>query len=212
MSLTLAERKAKADLLGGGFERRVGDAIGVELREQSDGRILFTGWASVTEHPYTVGDFEETIARDAFKRTLSENPDVQLLVNHAGMPLARTRSGTMRLSEDQRGLRVEADLNPDDPDVKALVPKMRRKDLDGMSFAFKTTQQQWNEDYTKRRIIAVGLHKGDVSVVNQGANPAAAGELRAREEAAIEWAREVRESNRRLASQRERLALLRRGA
>jgi hypothetical protein len=48
---------------------------------------------------------------------------------------------------------------------------MERGDLDEMSFAFRVTRQEWNEDYTERWINEVNLSKGDVSIVNYGANP-----------------------------------------
>jgi phage head maturation protease len=41
-----------------------------------------------------------------------------------------------------------------------------------MSFAFRVTRQQWSPDYDQRDILEVDLHRGDVSVVNFGANPA----------------------------------------
>jgi HK97 family phage prohead protease len=134
----------------------------------------------VTEHAYEVGWFDEIIHRGAFAKTLSERPDVQLLVNHEGLPLARTLSGTLTLTEDDRGLKVDASLNPDDPDVKRLAPKVARGDIDQMSFGFTVVQQSWRyaEDQRDpdardlRHITEVSLHKGDVSVVNYGANDA----------------------------------------
>jgi HK97 family phage prohead protease len=95
---------------------------------------------------------------------------VVLLLNHEGLPLARTKSGTLRLAEDAQGLRVDADLEPDDPDVKGPIPKMRRGDLDSRSFAFRCTAQEWNEDRTQRRIKSLSLDRGDISVVTHPAN------------------------------------------
>ena len=40
-----------------------------------------------------------------------------------------------------------------------------------MSFAFRVVRQVWDEKYENREIEAVNLHRGDVSVVNMGANP-----------------------------------------
>jgi hypothetical protein len=48
---------------------------------------------------------------------------------------------------------------------------MERGDLDEMSFAFRVTRQEWNDAYTERWINEVNLNKGDVSIVNYGANP-----------------------------------------
>jgi HK97 family phage prohead protease len=125
-----------------------------------------------------VGAFEETFARGAFRQSLSNEPDVVLLINHEGLPLARTRSGTMTLSEDTRGLKVDAELDPSDPDVQALVPKMKRGDLTEMSFAFRATDDEWDARETKRLVRSATIHKGDVSMVTHGANTTAAGSVR----------------------------------
>ena len=153
-----------------------------ELRGDTAGDTLtLTGQASVVDHPYTVrdmfGEFRETIAEGAFDKTLSEGPDVVLLVNHEGLPLARTASGTLRLAADPH-LSVHATLDKNDPDVQRIETKMRRRDLSEMSFAFRVTRQEWDEDYTERRITEVNLNRGDVSVVNYGANDATASALR----------------------------------
>ncbi len=164
-------RDAVAERIKGTVERRELPAE-MELREVSDGSLRFSGYASTSETPYKVGPFEETFARGAFKRTLGEDPDVVLRVEHGGLPLARTRSGTMTLSEDVRGLRVDATLDPSDPDVQALLPKMKRKDLTEMSFAFRATDEEWDEKRTKRLVREATIHRGDVSIVTHGANHA----------------------------------------
>src|ERR1022692_465434 len=148
-------RRQHAEILDGVREVRRFIAGDIEIRETTDGTIRYTGYASVTGRGYEVGDFEETIARGAFKRTLSESPDVVLTINHGDggqLPLARTKSGTLTLTEDTRGLRVDADLNSRDPDVQALMPKLERHDVDEMSLAFRVTDQTWSEDYSQRAI------------------------------------------------------------
>ena len=79
----------------------------------------------------------------------------------------------MHLSEDSHGLRVEADLDDDDPDTKMLTRKMARGDIDGASMSFIATKQAWSDDYTQRTIQEASLDRGDVAICNQGANPAA---------------------------------------
>jgi HK97 family phage prohead protease len=175
-------RRRKAELLNKTRERRaytVRDRL--ELRESSsEGTLKFSGYACLVNHEYDVGFYVERVERGAFKRTLSESPDVQLLINHgeagSGMPIART-GHNMQLTEDVRGLRVDADLDADDPDVQLLARKMRGGLIDQMSFAFQVTDQQWNKDYTERSLRQVSLHRGDVSIVNQGANGATVAEI-----------------------------------
>src|ERR1700733_1932622 len=85
-------RRRIADRLKGTIEHREFDVGGLECRELDDGTLRMSGYGSVTEHPYEVGPFTETIRKGAFKRTLSEDPDVVLLYGHEGMPLARTKA------------------------------------------------------------------------------------------------------------------------
>lgn len=167
----------------GTIEQRNRPFEGLELRETPDGSggnlLRFRGYASVTESPYEMqdmlGDYTEVIRRGAFTKTLAEGADVPFKVNHAGLTLARTKSGTMRLSEDSTGLHVEADLDPRSPSVRDLQVAMERGDVDEMSFGFQVTRQQWSPDWTQRDITEVNLNKGDVSAVNYGANPATSG-------------------------------------
>jgi HK97 family phage prohead protease len=154
-----------------------------EVRADGDSLEL-AGYASVFDAPYDVyggperGGFTEVVDPDAFSRTLKEKPDVHLLINHEGMPLARTKSGTLQLATDNTGLKVNASLDRRDPDVQRLQTKMDRGDMDEMSFAFRTIRHEWNDDETERRMLEVSIHKGDVSVVNFGANPATSVKLR----------------------------------
>ena len=168
------------------FEHRMA-VTGFEFREASDSLTL-TGYASVYDAPYSMGWYTETVKPGAFKRSLGTKPDVTLLVNHAGLPLARTTSGTLTLDgEDSHGLRVQATLDPSDPDVQAIAPKMRRHDLSDMSFTFglMTDGDEWSHDMRQRTMRNLELNTGDVSVVTRGANPATSSSIRS-DEPAIE--------------------------
>lgn len=153
------------------------------MRETPNGTggndLTFTGYASVTETPYEMadmfGDYSEVISRGAFAKTLAEGADVPFKLNHAGMTLARTKSGTMDLSEDDTGLHVEARFDPKSPTIQDIRSAMERGDLDEMSFGFRIVRQEWSPDYMELRISEVNLNKGDVSLVNYGANPATGG-------------------------------------
>ncbi|MEU5424024.1 HK97 family phage prohead protease [Streptomyces olivoreticuli] len=177
--MDLSARDARPDRV----ERRNVPFRGVELRAKPDGTggdaLTFTGYACVTEQGYEMedwlGPYTEVVRSGAFTKTLSEGADVPFLVNHGGLTLARTKSGTMRLSEDDTGLYAEAGLDPASPHVQALRSAMDRGDVDEMSFGFWVTRQQWSPDYDQRDILEVNLNKGDVSIVNYGANPHTAG-------------------------------------
>jgi HK97 family phage prohead protease len=158
------------------FERRMA-VTGLEIRDDSDGFSL-NGYASTFDQPYDMGWYTESVDPGAFKRTLGQKPDVRLLINHDGLPLARTTSGTLTLDTDSKGLRVSAALDPTDPDVAALAPKMRRGDLNQMSFGFRTIEDIWENDMSKRTLRQLDLNNGDVSVVTYPANPNASVAIR----------------------------------
>lgn len=171
-----AERK-------GVVEKRSTAFRDVDLKSLANGTggetLTFRGYASVTETPYEMsdwlGDYTEVLRHGAFAKTLAERADVPFKINHGGLTLARTKSGTMRLAEDSTGLHVEADLDPTSSLVRDLQSAMDRGDVDEMSFAFMVMRQEWSPDFSQRDITEVNLNKGDVSVVNYGANPATGG-------------------------------------
>jgi phage head maturation protease len=96
----------------------------------------------------------------------------------------------MRLAEDSTGLHVEADLNPGQSAVRDLQIAMERGDVDEMSFGFRVVRQDWSPDYMSRSITEVNLNKGDVSVVNYGANPATGGLASLRGLDSVDWTEE----------------------
>jgi HK97 family phage prohead protease len=160
--------------------REVRELARVELRAE-DGVPVLDGYATVYDYPYDVaggpelGGFTEVIARGAAAKSAQE-ADVRLLVNHDGVPLARTKSKTLHLESDDIGLRVRAELDPANPVVQELRSAMDRGDVDEMSFAFRAVRNEWSSDYTLRTISEVKLF--DVSVVTYPANPATVTKLR----------------------------------
>lgn len=186
--------RAKADraTTGGGTERRA-YPVQLEVRAGKKGGKCRTieGYASVVDEPYQMydwyGEYTEVVREGAFARTLNADPQVQLLLNHGGLSMAYTRAGTLRLAEDSTGLHMSADLNTDRSDVGDMLAAIEDGAVDEMSFAFRVTRQTWSPDYDQRDITEVDLHRGDVSVVNFGANPATSvGALRAADLARID--------------------------
>jgi len=165
------------------FERRMG-ATKLEVREGKD-TITLTGYASTFNESYDMGWYTEDVNDLAFKRTLAALPDVRLLVNHDGLPLARTartsNPGTLTLDTDSHGLIPQTELSLADPDVQKLAPKMIRGDLDSMSFAFRMFDadgDEWSKDMSRRTLRSLDLNDGDVSVVTFSANPNATAAIR----------------------------------
>jgi HK97 family phage prohead protease len=149
-----------------------------EVRKSSDGHeFIVRGYASLFNSIYAVGGgpglggFNERVDRNAFDKTLSSKPDVHFLINHEGRSLARTKSGTLQLRTDNTGLHSEARIDRRTRDGQDLEISLERGDLDEMSFAFRTVRHEWTENDELRTLLEVNIDKGDVSVVNNGANP-----------------------------------------
>ena len=115
------------------------------------------GYAALFDTEARIGGFTEVIKPGAFTGSLAR--DIVALVDHdAGRVLARTKSKTLRLAEDTRGLAFDLDVASTSygRDVLALV---ERGDLGGMSFGFTVDNdgERWNG--SKRELRAVTLHE-----------------------------------------------------
>ena len=173
------------------IERRTFTVQDVEARQAEDGTMRLRGYAAVFNDASVPLPFKETIAPGAFRKTLSETPDVRLLINHEGLPLARTKNGTLTLSEDDRGLFMDA-IIADTSEGRDLYKLVERGDVDQMSFAFRVIRQKWNEDRSVRTLTEVSLADGDVSVVTYPAYPTTTVEAREALRTAIEAIKEGR--------------------
>ena len=134
----------------------------IELR--NDGNT-FIGYAAVFNSASEPLPFREYIAPGAFGRSLQSRNNIKMFVNHDDtMVLASTRSGTLRLNEDARGLRAEADL-PNTTAGNDLRELLRTRVVDSMSFGFSVPRggDEWSDDGQTRTLREVRLH--EVSVV-----------------------------------------------
>jgi HK97 family phage prohead protease len=147
----------------------------IELRAMTDGKTL-VGYAAIFDSPSEPLPWTEFVRRGAFRKTIKDGADVRLLIDHEGVPLARTKSGTLTLSEDEVGLRIEAELDETNPDAAKVISALRRGDLSQMSFAFQTVKDAWSQDRQVRELKEVRLF--DVSVVTYPAYEQTVAELR----------------------------------
>jgi HK97 family phage prohead protease len=174
------------------IERRTYTVQDVETRQMEDGKMRLAGYAAKFDSASVPLPFIEKIAPGAFRKTLSETPDVRLLINHEGLPLARTKNGTLKLEEDATGLRFEAEL-PDTQEARDLYTLVERGDVDQMSFAFRVIRQKWSSDRTERTLTEVSLADGDVSVVTYPAYASTSVEARQKIDALLADLKEGRE-------------------
>lgn len=156
----------------GKVERRIYSGSALEFRagEGDDAVPVLAGYAAMFgELSEDLGGFREVIAPGAFAKALGG--DVRALFNHDGnLILGRTKSKTLRLEEDQRGLRVEI-LPPDTSAARDLMTSVQRGDVDQMSFGFRTVEDKWEvvDGENIRTLIEVRLF--DVSPVTFPAYP-----------------------------------------
>jgi uncharacterized protein len=155
------------------LETRVNPAQ-FEVRETEEG-MTFSGYAAVFNSDSQPLPFIERIAPGAFRGSLRNRNDIKLLWNHeTGQPLASTRAGNLRLTEDDRGLFVEATLPQTSVGRDASV-LIRDGIVDSMSFGFTVARggDEWSADGSTRTLTKISLH--EVSIVSFPAYLATAG-------------------------------------
>jgi HK97 family phage prohead protease/HK97 family phage major capsid protein len=141
------------------FEKEIRAAYGdnVELRvmevRAAEGERRIEGYAATFNDVTDLGYFREQIAVGAFDGHLAD--DVRLLINHTGVPLARTTNGTLRLSVDETGLRYEAQL-ADTTEGRDLYTLIKRGDISQSSFAFSIEDETWDNKANLRTVNKVG--------------------------------------------------------
>jgi HK97 family phage prohead protease len=138
------------------------NSVDFEVRAEGDG-MSFTGYASVFNSPSEdLGGFIEYVAPGAFRRSLQSRNEVKLLWNHdAGEPLASLRGGTMQLVEDERGLKVTAQL-PNTTRGRDIAELLRTKVIDSMSFGFNVIKDSWSADGRTRTLESVRLFEASI--------------------------------------------------
>lgn len=154
--------------------RKASESINNNGKTLSGYAILFNSESrTIYEHGRS---FKETIKRGAFDINPTKDHDVKLYFNHdTQMPLARQRNGSLRLFEDEKGIRFEADL-PDTTLANDIRELMNKGTLSGeMSFGFSVRKDRW-EGTDKRQIEEGKLY--EISVVTDASYPQTSSQLR----------------------------------
>jgi HK97 family phage prohead protease len=166
MSLSIDEARRKL----AAFQKRTND-VAVEYRATADGQHI-TGHAIVFGvHSLDLGGFQEIIRPEAVDRTLREALDVRALIDHdSAKVIGRTSAGTLSLRKESRGLFVTIDP-PKTTAATDLIELIRRRDVTGMSFGFRTLKDDWHMegDTPIRSVLDMSIR--EVSVVSFPAYP-----------------------------------------
>jgi HK97 family phage prohead protease len=132
----------------------------IEVR--AEGRRL-QGYAAIFDAPTKIFGFTETVQRGAFGKSIAAGDDILALVDHdRTRVLARTRSGTLRLSEDSRGLAFETDDLPNTTAANDILELVRTGNAGGASFGFQVVGEKWQG--SKRTLTEVTLR--EISIVS----------------------------------------------
>lgn len=153
------------------LERRTVEAC--ELRVEARGLSpQIRGYAVVFNRlSEPLGFFREQIAPEAVTRTLTEGVDLRALVDHnPEKPMGRLKAGTLRVEADAHGLLVEIDPPPTSYGHD-IIASIRRGDVTGMSFAFRTLADAWNEAVDPPIRTVTDMLMREVSIVTFPAYP-----------------------------------------
>lgn len=140
----------------------------VECRVDAVDSRRLRGYAIVFNvRSQNLGGFQEVIAPEAIDRTFKEAIDVRALVDHdSAKVLGRLRAGTLQLQKDGTGLRVTIEPDLEISYARDISRSVARGDINGMSFAFRTVEDDWNyddEDIPMRTVV--DMRVSEVSVV-----------------------------------------------
>ena len=145
-------------------EVRTFEVQNLELRMEGDNATVVGYGAVFNSESNDLGGFYEYISPGAFDGRLED--DVRFLINHDGLPLARTINNTLRLSVDEKGLRYEADLNTKVSTANDLIELLKDGTISQSSFAFTVEDDSWrSEDGKNIRTINKVSRLFDISSV-----------------------------------------------
>lgn len=120
----------------------------IEVREAEDGERTISGyavkWEKKSEELGWFTKFREKFRKGAFEETLKDDDQRALWSHDTSQVLGRTKNQTLRLEEDDLGLRFELDL-PDTTLGNDAYKTIKRGDVDGVSFGFSMKKEEWDE-------------------------------------------------------------------
>ena len=158
-------------------EYRMIEIGAIEAREAENGEKIVEGYATTYNREYSLyddGSYEvrEQIDRGAFDD--ADTKDTIMQYNHEGRVFARISNGTLRLSSDEHGLKIRADLGGTEIG-RQLYEEIKGGYTTKMSFGFTVAKQERTEEKDNGKIIIhrkiTGIRKlYDVSAVSLPAN------------------------------------------
>lgn len=116
---------------------------------KEDGQEVVVGYGSIfNSRSENLGGFYEYISPAAISEETIAKSDVRALINHdQNLILARSTTGTLNLTVDEKGLKYEFDI-PETSYGKDLAINMQNGNLNQSSFAFTVASNgdEWSTD------------------------------------------------------------------
>lgn len=116
----------------------------VSFAREEGGKPKIRGYAAMFDcYSEDLGGFVTRLDRGCFDKVIS-TADCRMLVNHdPNLLFGRTKSGTLKLSVDSKGLYFECDA-PDTALMAHYAAEIERGDMDGCSFTCLIDIDQWD--------------------------------------------------------------------
>jgi HK97 family phage prohead protease len=142
--------KPTIEVRSGKTEIRSYKSAALSVRKADDGSLQLKGTAIVFNIPsQDMNGFTEIVRYEAVQKALTRNDDIYLLWQHdSKMPLARTTTGSLRLTLTPTGLDFVATL-PDSPLGQNVYQSIADRTVDSVSFGFYANPEggdSWSKD------------------------------------------------------------------
>lgn len=140
---------------------------GVELKLEGEDSRKFGGYASVFNGTDSYGD---TILPGAYVKTLEKDGMPKMFFGHDwGLPIGKW----LDAHEDEKGLYVEGELTPGNPQSDSVLAALKHGTVDGLSIGFRLDQNDFDEKEDGGRLIKNVSRLFEISIVNFPADSAA---------------------------------------
>lgn len=145
----------------------------MQLKDGTENEFRASGYATTYNDPYLLirmddVDYFEEVAPDAIDEK-TDMSDVIFQYDHDGMVFARMSNGTLALSSDEHGLKVDVDLSKT-ADARNMFENISSGMVKEMSWAFTVDGQEFDKETHTRKITHISKIF-DVSAVSIPANP-----------------------------------------
>jgi HK97 family phage prohead protease len=154
------------------MEHRILTIQEMEIRKTQNEKNLIGGYAAKFEMlSEDLGGFREKIRKGAFKQSLGERGVLAFWNHNTDIVLGNTKNNTLKVWEDDVGLRFELEM-PDTNSGMDAFKIIQRGDASGVSFGFRTRVDEWDESNRNdiiRTLVDVSLY--EVSPTSMPAYP-----------------------------------------